>query len=58
MNTKVDVYLKGGAVIALDIADFTLDIDSAGKPYRVKWLNGKSKPIYIAPSEIAAVIER
>lgn len=56
---KVDIYLKGGGVIPLDIEDFTISTSSmTGDPVRVKWTNGKSKPIYIAPSEIAAVIEK
>lgn len=56
---KVDIYLKGGAVIPLDVEDFTITTSSTtGEPVRVKWKNGKSKPLYIAPSEIAAVIEK
>lgn len=56
---KVDIYLKGGAMIPLDVEDFTVTTSAAtGEPYRVKWTNGKSKPLYIAPAEIAAVIER
>jgi hypothetical protein len=55
---KVDIYLKGGAMIPLDVEDFTMTLSATGEPYRVKWKNGKSKPIYIGPVEIAAVIER
>ena len=55
---KVDIYLKGGAVIPLDVEDFTITTSQTGEPYRVQWKNGKSKPLYIAPAEIAAVIER
>lgn len=56
--SKVDIYLKGGAILNLDLEDFTITQSATtGLPYKVSWKNGKSKPIYIAPSEIAAVIE-
>jgi len=57
--SKVDIYLKGGAVIALDLEEFTITRSAmTGEPNKVAWTNGKSKPLYISPSEIAAVIER
>lgn len=56
--TEIDVYLKGGAVVSLEVNDFSISLTSSGDPYKVTWKNGKSKPMYIAPSEIAAVVER
>lgn len=56
--SKVDIYLKGGAVIAIDVDKFSLKLSVAGDLSEVSWTNGKSKPMYISPDEIAAVIER
>lgn len=57
--TKVDIYLKGGAVIPLDLEEFSITRSSVtGEPHKVTWTNGKSKPIYISPAEIVAVIEK
>lgn len=56
--SKVDIYLKGGAVVALDVEKFGLTLAVSGGISTVSWTNGKSKPLYISPDEIAVVIER
>jgi len=57
--SKVDVYLKGGAVIRLDVKDFGVKVGESGDLYSVRWEgNGKDGPLYINPSQVAAVIER
>lgn len=55
---RVDIYLKGGAVIALNIDDFTVELNGLNGIHAVKWKNGKDKPLYVRPEEIAAVIVR
>lgn len=54
----VDVYLKGGAVINLNVEDFGLKTNGLGKVVEVNWRDGKDKPLYIQPEEVAAVIGR
>ncbi|WP_341945681.1 hypothetical protein [Microbacterium sp. LWH11-1.2] len=57
--TKLDIYLKSGAVIALDLEEFSITRSSVtGEVNKVTWTSGKSKPLYISPADIVAVIEK
>ena len=57
--SKVDVYLKGGAVIRLDVKDFGVKVGESGDLYSVRWESTtRDRPLYINPAQVAAVIER
>jgi hypothetical protein len=55
---RIDVYLKGGAIINLNVEDFGMKLNGLGHITEVNWKRGKDRPMHIQPSEVAAVIER
>jgi len=57
--SKIDVYLKGGAVIRLDVKEFAVKVGDNGDVYSVRWEgSGRDRPLYINPSQVAGVIAR
>jgi hypothetical protein len=56
--SRIDVYLKGGGVIPLNVEKLGLKYNGLGHLVEINWKSGKDKPMWIQPSEVAAVIER
>lgn len=57
--TRIDVYLKGGAVVPLDVESFTVTTSSITNTItKLTWKGAKSNPLYISPDDVSAVVER
>ena len=55
---KVEIYLKTGAVLSLDMEEFSITPNSyEGGAQNVKWEGtaGKTQLLYVDPAEIVAV---